>query len=68
MTATTINRLIDAGGDTTAVSCAIDSIATMLQLMDTGKGASFDSAGLYGLVVILETAAAALRYMEEEKP
>lgn len=67
MSADVINPMIAPDGDTLLVSSSIDALAGMLEKLDTGRGVNFDSAQIFGLVLILQTASAALRHMNEIK-
>ncbi len=67
MSADVINPMIAPDGDTLLVSSSIDALAGMLEKLDTGRGVTFDSAQIFGLVLILQTASAALRHMNEIK-
>lgn len=67
MSADVINPMITPDGDTLLVSSSIDALAGMLEKLDTGRGVTFDSAQIFGLVLILQTASAALRHMNEIK-
>ncbi len=62
---TSLNPMIASDGETFVVSSALNTIAGMLA--GQNDGAHFDGARTFGLSVILETCAAALRHMSEAK-
>lgn len=59
-----VNPLIDSDGDTYKVSSALNALSCLLQQERTMEP---DSAEAFGLAVILDTCAAALRVMQEAK-
>jgi len=60
-----INPLIDRDGNTFRVSSALTALTCLFEKVD--DGIALDGAQTYGLAIILETCAAALRQMGEVK-